>query len=36
MVYKIKNKKSKKLDKSDKWLKDWYKMEKDTAKNPFL
>jgi len=41
MAYKIKNtkikeKKSKKIDKSDKWLKDWYKTEKEATKNPFL
>jgi hypothetical protein len=36
MAYKIKQKKSKKLDKEDKWLKDWYKMEKEATKNPFL
>jgi len=34
MAYKIKKKK--KLDKSDKWLKDWYQMEKQAERNPFL
>jgi hypothetical protein len=34
MAYKIK--KNKRKDKGDIWLKDWYKLEKEATKNPFL
>lgn len=35
MKYTIKKKK-KKLNKDDKWLRNWYKFEKKAERNPFL
>lgn len=35
MTYKIKRKK-KKMDEDDKWLNNWYKLEKQEEKNPYL